>query len=78
MQCPKCHNEIDEIYRIEGCKGRYAYFLNLDGTPNENNGDMYQHLTTTFLGKTAYCPLCGERVGSVNDIAMKFGGDSDG
>ncbi len=58
-KCPYCgHNEFYIKMRYSGTGFFYHSF---DGKPAENSG-MYDCITSSTVGKFAYCPKCGKKV----------------
>lgn len=63
-KCPYCgHDEYYVHYKYSGV-GAYRY--RFDGEEAEN-GDMYDCLKTTVIGKFAYCCRCNRRIFRIKD-----------
>lgn len=63
-ECPYCgHDEYYVNYRYSGT-GAYRY--RFDGEDAEN-GDMYDCLKGTVIGKFAYCCRCEKRIFRIKD-----------
>lgn len=63
-ECPYCgHDEYYVNYRYSGVG---AYRHRFDGKEAEN-GDMYDCLKDTVVGKFAYCCNCNKRIFRIKD-----------